>query len=271
MGGITIKKVYLVIICLSALFLYACQKQSSDSDIKVSKVSIDSIMYQKYENLLENTYGLEPYFSEENWIDSEGNLLYPYEDNSELMTGIGNILASLYMPKEVVKNASSEELLRIVLDGLLETNAVMPFAYNNPSDYVSYCCGINQAVNELLQRSDLVEVIYNDYCNRSYDMPDEYAKSYEFNKLQFEEIILGSNHAFTLMNDDMREDVLEEVIRKNAEIAVHANDIGLTSGFFAMIEDEYSHGNSEWYTYICDNNYSEAKNVINVEVPSWRN
>ena len=206
-------------------------------------------MYQKLENLLENTYGLEPYFSEENWIDSEGNLLYPYEDNEELMTGIDNILASLYMPQEVVENASSEELLKIVLDGLLETNAVMPNVYNNPSDYVAHCCGINQAVNELLQRSDLVEVVYNDYCRRSYNVPDESAKSYEVNKLQFEEIILGSNHAFTLMNDDMREDVLEEVIRKNAEIAVYANDIGLTSVFFAMIEDENSHGNSDWYTY----------------------
>ena len=182
-------------------------------------------MYQKLENLLENTYGLEPYFSEENWIDSEGNLLYPYEDNEELMTGIDNILASLYMPQEVVKNASSEDLLKIVLDGLLETNAVMPSVYNNPSDYVAHCCGINQAVNELLQRSDLVDVIYSDYCRRSYDVPDESAKLYEVNKLQFEEIILGSNHAFTLMNDDMREDVLEEVIRKNAEIAVYANDI----------------------------------------------
>ncbi len=268
------KKLITLLILLISMIVVGCDNEkNSKKENSITKVKVDSIMFDEFNNLLETVYDAEPHFTSEDWINEDGKLLFPYENNEELMRGIDNILASLYMPQEVLEKASTEDLLKVVCDGWLSTYATSPTLYNNASEYIAYCTKTNQAANELIQRSDMAKIVYKDYCNRSYiegGFSEEAA--FELNKLQFEEIVLGSNHAFLMLDDSTRKKVLTEILEKNEDI--ESGDYylsGLKSGFFSMIEEEYNNGNSEWYSYICENNLDEAQKYIDIENPSWRN
>ena len=235
------RKKLIVMILLFAIVITGCDiDKNEENEPLVTKVEIDSIMYNEFNNLLEDEYGGEPYYTKEEWINEKGELLFPYENNKELMSGIENILASLYMPEEVLEKAYTKDLLKVICEGWFSTNVTMPSIYNNPSEYILYSSSTNQAVNELLQRGDMVEIVFDDYCKRNYVIETEVNEqnSSELKRLQFEEIVLGSNHAFSLMDDSMREKVLSEVLKKNENIKGEEYDTsGLESGFFSMIEE----------------------------------
>ena len=275
------KKFLLIVeIILLFAFITACGSNKIDTDITindngkkiVTKVKIDSIIYGDYFNFYVESGG-KPRFSAEEWMSEEGKLLYPYEEKEEYMKGIDNIFASLYMPEEVVVKATSIELLKVINDGWFNTYATMPSLYNMPSHFAHYTIATNIAANELVQRSDMPEVLYSDYCTREYLKKDSKGdeKIFEATRIQFAEVVLGSNHAFSLMSDELKEKVLKEATKKNKQIIsgeYHTDNV--QSGFFSMIEEEYYNGGSLWYTYICDNEIDEVKEYIDVEYPDWR-
>lgn len=248
-------------------------KKAEEQVIEVTRLEVESIIYGDFENVLESAYGLEPYYTAEDWMDKDGKLLHPYANNKELMTGVGNIMASIYMPEKVLEKASTEDLLKVVCDGWFSTNVTLTGLFNNASDYVKNSVVRNQATNELVRRSDMTEVLFEDYCNREYVKGTEYSDeaALELKILQFDEIVLGSNHAFSIMTDDMKSKVLEEVLKKNKDIqSGEYYNSGHQSGFFSIIEEEYINGGSDWYTYICEKGYDEAKEYINTESAFWR-
>ena len=268
-----IKSVFLFVIC--SLVLTACSKRninSSDNSIPDRVEVIDAILYGEYTDMT-NTFSYEPLYTDAEWI-KDGTLLYPYKNNldNDSMKTIEDILANFYVSEEVVAKASTKELLKVSGDFL--TTKGIDMVYNLPSEYVCYVVSINLASNELLHRTDMPEVIFEDYNDR------EYAKasaSYDevrinCNQIMFEEIVLASNYAFSIMDDELKEKVLAQATDM-ADMALDDNydAHGLKSGFFTYIIEEKLEGGSDWYDYIVENNHEGAlAHISDAEHASWR-
>ena len=235
-----------------------------------TRIEVDSLLYKEFNDMSE-VYSYEPKYDVAQWMNEAGDLLFPYEQDLNNNTTMEGALALLYMPDEVLFKASTEDLLKVVMDGWLETNATSISVYSTPSHYIRSCTIKNQAANELMRRSDMVTVIYDDYCNRNYLKGEESREGrWAADKMQFDEIILASNHAFAMMDDEMKEKVLNVALEKHGQVrSGYFYTVGHTSGFFAYIVEEELNGGSDWYQYIQDNNIEEAKNAICFDSTCW--
>lgn len=236
----------------------------------LTRIEVNSLLYGEYFDL-KDTYWYEPKYNAAQWMNEEGELLFPYEQDLNNNTTMEGALALLYMPDEVLFKASTEDLLKVVMDGWLETNATSISVYSTPSHYIRSCTIKNQAANELMRRRDMVTVLYEDYCNRNYLKGEESREGrWAADKLQFDEIILASNHAFAMMDDEMKENVLNAALEKHGQVrSGYFYTVGHTSGFFAYIVEEELNGGSDWYQYIHDNNIEAAKNAISFNDTCW--
>lgn len=265
----------------TTLSLVACtpedEKLHNDSSTSCDEnmtVRIDegTLLYNTFGDL-RNVYGYEPFYTADEWMNDAGELLYPYENDKDRMEGIENILASLYMPEEVLKKASTEELLHVVCDGWLSTHATSAILFNLPSEYVANSMSRNQAANELIVRNDMVKVLLEDYTLKSYIKGNEYSDEAAFalNQIQFEEIILASNHAYVQMNDSMKEKVINAVLEKVSYMESQQYYTGnLKTGFFTYIKEEQENGGSYWYEYLCENEDEIVRKYLDLEETiSW--
>ena len=246
------------------------ENKSEVHSSNVSRVEVNSLLYGEYFDL-KDTYHYEPKYNAAQWMNEAGELLFPYEQELNNDTKMADDLALLYMPDEILLKASTEDLLKVVMDGWLETNATSISVYSIPSHYIRSCTIKNQAANELMRRSDMVTVLYEDYCNRNYLKGEESREGrWAADKLQFDEIILASNHAFAMMDDEMKENVLNAALEKHGQVrSGYFYTVGHTSGFFAYIVEEELNGGSDWYQYIHDNNIEAAKNAISFNDTCW--
>lgn len=269
-----------IMIIYSVLICYGCKEDEThteknsenQSQNSIIRVDVNSVIYSEFSNFYVEAGG-KPRFSADEWMNESGELLYPYREKNEYMKGIENIFASLYIPEDVVQKAKTKELLIVLTDGWFETYATMPSLYTKASTFANYTITTNIGANELMQRADMPQVVFEDYCSREYIKQggDRQNATYEASKIQFDEILLGSNHAFLLMNDDLKEKVLAEAMDKNADIVSGNYDTdGTLSGFFSIIEEEHEKEKSLWYEYICEKNHNEVKKYIDMEYPSWR-
>lgn len=233
------------------------------------RIEVSSLLFCEF-NDFRDTYDYEPEYSAEQWMNAEGALLFPYVKEIENTTSFVRSFALLYMPDEVLVRATTQDLLKVVMDGWLEASVTSISVFSTPSHYILSCTGKNQASNELLRRSDMIDVLYNDYCNRDYSGAESLEGKRAADKLQFDEIILASNHAFSLMDDHMKRAVLTEALEKYQQVKCgEYYTVGHTSGFFAFIAEEERNGGSYWYKYICDNNIEEAKLAISFDEVCW--
>lgn len=255
------------------IVVWGCMKEKSNSTNELTStessatLDVDALLYEEYGDL-RDVYNYEPFYSKQDWMNDRGELLYPYEKNKDNLRGIENTLASLYMPEDVLKKASSEELLKVVCDGWLSTYATSAILFNLPSEYVANSTARNQAANELIKRADMIDVIIEDYINKCYVKGNTYSEEAMFilNQIQFEEIVLGSNHAYLQMDNNVREKVLDAILEKVSCIESKEYYTGdLVSGFFTYIIEEETNGGSYWYTYICENRYELAEKYLDVE------
>lgn len=238
----------------------------ADTDDKtwVSRINPESMLLAEFTGLRE-TYGYEPrYPSDGEWMDSEGRLLFPYEGNEDEMEDVAGILASLYMPVEVLYTASTRDLLKVVCEGWLRSGATSALIYGTPSQYVLLSTDRIGAANELLHRSDMAEVVLEDYLRMDYVKKDGNLSeaSYILDRIQFEEILLGSNIAFAEMDDTMRQQTIRAALKKMERAGDAEYNMGILSGFFAYIGEEQNNGGSDWYEYIQERGPEEAKKYL---------
>ncbi|MBO5237855.1 MAG: hypothetical protein J6B50_03665 [Lachnospiraceae bacterium] len=235
-----------------------------------TRIEVDSLLYKEFNDMRE-VYSYEAKYNAAQWMNEAGELLFPYEQDLNSDTKMVDDLALLYMPDEVLFKASTEDLLKVVMDGWLETNVTSISVYSIPSHYIRSCTIKNQAANELMRRSDMVTVIYADYCNRNYLKGEESREGrWAADKLQFDEIILASNHAFAMMDNEMKENVLNAALEKYGQVrSGYFYTVEHTSGFFAYIVEEELNGGSAWYQYVQDNNIEAAKNAICFDSTCW--
>lgn len=275
------KKILIIFLLITTLLLVGCgfeKENASDKSVTSAtetatlRIEVDELLYEEFGDL-RSVYNYEPFYAADEWMDDKGELLFPYESNKDMMKGIENILASLHMPEGVLKEASTEELLRVICEGWLSTHATSPLLFNLPSEYVANSMARNQATNEFMRRSDMLNVLVEDYLQRCYIHDDEYSDEATFalNQIQFEEIILASNYVYAQMDDSMKEKVINAVLEKVSYMESGKYYTGdLASGFFTYIIEAQNNGGSYWYTYICENEIETARKYINLEnVVSW--
>lgn len=240
------------------------------TEVLPTKTEVQSLLYSDF-NDMRKVYGYEPGYDATQWMNEEGALLFPYESDWKDASKVAEVLGLLYMPEEVLSKAATEDLLKVVMEGWLESNVTSISVYSTPSDYILSCTIKNQAANELMARSDMVVLLYEDYCSRSYlEGGASREGRWAADKLQFDEIILASNYAFAQMDDEMKENVLKEALRKQKQVESGTYyTVGHTSGFFAYIAEEERKEGSNWYQYICDNKIEAAKNAICFDELSW--
>lgn len=269
-------KKFILLFASITLLLVACSSNKVNTDnesttsmneVATIKIEEEMLLYEEFGDL-KSVYDYEPFYTADEWMNDENELLFPYENNRDKMSGIENILASLYMPDEVLEKASTNELLRVVCEGWLSTYATSASLFNLPSQYVANSMARNQASNELIRRSDMVNVLIEDYSQKCYAEGNEYSDTAAFivNQIQFEEIILASNHAYAQMDDNMKQKVINAVLEKVACIESEQYYTGdLVSGFFTYIMEEQTNGGSYWYTYICENEIDTALKYLDLE------
>ena len=265
----------LFIIIAVPLFFVGCGTKSSSTSIRTEQVETESetdftrakpqsVLFKEYKGLKE-VYGYEPFYSAKEWMDEEGKLLFPYDEYRYRMEGMSNILASLDMPEEVLQKAATEDILKVVCEGWLTSGATLAYIFGFPSDYVNIASANIGVVNELLQRSDMAKAVLEDYCTRNYVQGSETSREARdsLNQVVFEEILLASNLAFSQMDENMKRQVIEEVMKKLGDVQSGKYwTQSIKSGFFAFIAEEYAAGGSLWYDYISDNCPEEIKRYL---------
>lgn len=233
----------------------------------------DSVLFKEYYGL-KDVYGYEPFYSAGEWMDEEGRLLFPYEKDRDKMKAMSNILASLDIPDEVLEKAETKDVLKVVCEGWLTSGATAAEAFEQPSQYVNIASANIKAVNELLQRSDMAKVVLQDFYKRNYLAGIGETGSVErcaVNQIIFEEILLASNLAFSQMDDRMKIQVIDEVMKKlrDVESGEYCTSASITSGFFAYVAEEQAKCGSMWYDYISRNCPDDVKRRLAADYMSF--
>ena len=279
-GAISMKfhRIMLTLIIAVPLLFAGCGTKSSSASIQTETTETesessfirarpDSILFKEYYGL-KDVYGYEPFYSAEEWMDEEGKLLFPYDEYRYRMEGMSNILASLDVPEEVLQKAATEDVLKVVCEGWLTSGATLAYIFNFPSDYVNIASANIGVVNELLQRSDMAKAVLEDYCTRNYVPGSETSKPARdaLNQVVFDEILLASNLAFSQMDENMKRQVIDEVMKKlgDAESGKYWTQ-RIESGFFAYIAEEQEAEGSLWYDYISKNCSKEVKQYLTTD------
>lgn len=274
-------RIILTLIIAVPLLFIGCGTKSSSASIQTEmteteseasfiRAKPDSILFKEYYGL-KDVYGYEPFYSAKEWMDEDGKLLFPYDEYRYRMEGMSNILASLDVPEEVLQKAATEDVLKVVCEGWLTSGATGPF-FDFPSQYINIASANIGVVNELLQRSDMAKAVLDDYCTRNYVLGTETSKPARdaLNQVAFEEILLASNLAFSQMDENMKRQVIDEVMTKlgDAKSGKYWTQ-SITSGFFAYIAEEQEAEGSLWYDYISKNCSKEVKQYLTTNYMSF--
>lgn len=270
-------KIILPLVLVVPLLFVGCGTKSSSASIQTEtteteseasfiRAKPDSILFKEYYGL-KDVYGYEPFYSAEEWMDEEGKLLFPYDEYRYRMEGMSDILASLDVPEAVLQKAATEDVLKVVCEGWITSGATGPF-FDFPSQYINIASANIGVVNELLQRSDMAKAVLKDYCTRNYVSGTETSRLARdaLNQVVFDEILLASNLAFSQMDENMKRQVIYEVMKKlgDAESGKYWTE-GITSGFFAYIAEEQEAEGSLWYDYISKNCSKEVKQYLTTD------
>lgn len=269
-------KIILPLIIAVPLLFAGCGTKSSSTSVQKEPIETENetdftrakpqtVLFKEYKGL-KDAYEYEPFYSAKEWMDEEGRLLFPYDEYRYRMEGMSNILASLDVPEEVLQKAATKDVLKVVCEGWLTSGATLAYIFESPSDYVNIASANIGVVNELLQRSDMAKAVFEDYCTRNYVQGSETSREAQdaLNQVIFEEILLASNLAFSQMDENMKRQVLDEVMKKlgDAQSGKYWTHHKKSSGFFAFIAEEYAAGGSLWYDYISDNCPKEIKQYL---------
>ena len=275
-------KIILPLVLVVPLLFIGCGTKSSSASIQTEitetesetafiRAKPDSILFKEYYGL-KDVYGYEPFYSAEEWMDEDGKLLFPYDEYRYRMEGMSNILASLDVPEEVLQKAATKDVLKVVCEGWLTSGATLAYIFDFPSQYINIASANIGVVNELLQRSDMAKAVLDDYCTRNYVLGTETSKPARdaLNQVAFDEILLASNLAFSQLDENMKRQVIDEVMKKlvDAESGKYWTQ-SITSGFFAYIAEEQEAEGSLWYDYISKNCSKEAKQYLTTDYMSF--
>lgn len=255
----------MLIVCVIMAATSGCASSKSESEKTQANFTrtdkADCSLWSEY-NGLSNTYQYDAEYKEDEWADKDGNILFPYEASIAGCKDIRDNLSKLKMPDELVKTASTEDILKIVTDGWITDTVGNAFPYGTAEEYINYSTAANQAANELFLRSNMVEVMLKDYTERAYDESKDTALHYS-SVLRFEEILLASDYAYDKMDDKTRNEVLKAVTDKinNTDYEVYYG-CKCESGFFAYIYEQGENGGSKWKFYIEENGTDDAKKFL---------
>lgn len=222
-----------------------------------------------YDGLLEYEVYADYTFSADEWLDEDGNLSLPFDEDDEVPDNDYQIRKiRYYIPEEALKAASTADLLSICTDTMFAKDVIaFNFLHYQVQSIASKC----NAVDEVFSRDDFAQTLLEVY--EATDLM-EYTGAYseETNDracaIITMELFLARDEVFDMMTDEMREETLEAVMEKQEMIRSGDYDYSLfdNSCFFAYIAEMVS-GDSEtlgfdgskWYDYISENHSDYLK------------
>ena len=215
---------------------------------------------RNYDYLLE--YISDYTFSADEWLDADGNLSLPFDEDDEVENNDADIRKiRYYIPEEALKAASTSDLLSICTNTMFAETVI---AFDSLQYQVQYLASNCNAVDEVFARDDFAETLLEAY--KAVDLmkyTGEYSEETNDKACAIitMELFLARDEVFDMMTDEMREETLEAVMEKQAMILGGDYDYSLydNSCFFAYIAEmvsDYDWLNfegSKWYDYISEN------------------
>lgn len=273
-------------VCISLLcLLTGCQRGSSDNGI--SSLSAESKMETTSDTDIVSSEALsgsdeqstpetptkmaqaeyDQYLSDR-WFDEDGVFRYPF-DQQEDVSGwqTEELLGRYKVPEEALKRASTYDLLQVCKDFQLAGFS----AYNLPSQFLHYESNVLNAVDELLSRDDLVEILLKDYQNEKYQSVDAQPDAAVEQRIIFDELLLADNAVFDRMTDEQRQLVLEAVLEKKQDRESGKYQSLKVSAFAAYVHEQEAETGSGWYDYIMSNEEQTDfyKMISETDVYAW--
>ena len=190
-----------------------------------------TIVSFQFDRALRDTY------TAKEWLTAENELQFPFDLAVEKFWAdrVRHVV-----PKEALQAVTTESLLRAVKQ--YTDHFTMYGFYNFPSDYLTFAERFN-ATGELQQRLDLTEVLLAVYEGEELENEDE---------VVLEEILLASNFVFEQADEEMRQQILEAVMKKVAMRHMGTDTAEVPSGFLAYITEMKDTDASLWYAYIME-------------------
>lgn len=196
------------------------------------------------------------------WLSADGRLDFPFVLEEPVPNASRDeMFARFYIPEEVLKQAETKDLLRLV-KRYPGSGLTAFYLYNEPSYYLDYVTQTFNAVDELYSRKDFAETLLQAYTAeemlpaQSFADKEEQAaydkeRNASANGIMLLEVMLAQDVVFEELDDVQRRQVLEEVIAKD-KIRDEDDRYGQCSGFFASVKELHEAGGSRWYDYIAE-------------------
>lgn len=186
-------------------------------------------------------------YQSDRWFDENGTFRYPFDQREDVSGWQSDeIIGRYHVPADALERASTYDLLQVCKDFQLSNFT----AYNLPSDFLRYETNVLNAVDELLTREDLVEILLEDYQEELYPSASGEIDLYAEQRIVFDELILADNEIFNQMTDEQRQYTLEAVFEKNQGRESGKYKSTMVFAFGAYICEQQDEGGSDWYEYI---------------------